>query len=490
MTQARFTEGSIMRHIFSMTSMASIGMMAMFIVDLLDMYFLSLLGEPELAAAVGYAGTVLFFTTSISIGVSIAMGALVSRSIGEDDIETAQSFLVNILVAGTLFSVVASVFIWFFIPDILSVLGATGKTHALGVSYLQILIPSMTILVMAMSLNGALKAVGDAKLSMWSTLAAGGVNAILDPIFIFGLDMGIEGAAYASVLARTSILVIAGYGVISKHKLLTSFDFSIFRQKLPAITSIAVPNILTNVATPIGSAYMLYTLSGFGDSVIAGNSIIGRVTPVAFAIVFALSGAVGPIFGQNFGAKIINRVRLTFYDAITFSCVYILCIALLLYLLQDWIISIFGVQQEGAEMIKIFCTWIALAFIFKSMIFIANAAFNNLGKPTWSTMINVGRSTLGTIPFVYFGAQWFGAPGVLYGEALGSVVFAVISFVMARKLIAGLPFEETVKDQQTSTENVETKNIDDGITIHTEHLDAACSSLARCTDFSVKQKSP
>lgn len=200
MTYSKFVEGSILRHILVMSSTSAVGISALFVVDLLDIFFLSLLGEHELAAAVGYAGSISFFTTSIGIGLSIALSALVSRSVGSRDLGLAKRLLLNSAVVTSLISIAVSILVTSFIPELTALVGASGHTAELAESYLYILIPSLPFICLAMALGGALRAVGDAKLSMLSTLAGGGVNAVLDPIFIFLFSMGIEGAALASVL--------------------------------------------------------------------------------------------------------------------------------------------------------------------------------------------------------------------------------------------------------------------------------------------------
>ncbi len=209
MPQAKFVEGSILKHILVMSSTSAIGISAIFVVDLVDIFFLSLLGEHEVTAAVGYAGTIAFFTTSIGIGLSIAMGALVSRAIGARETERAKRLLMSTAVTTLIISILVLAVVLMLIPDLLNLLGAHGRTAELASSYLYILVPSLPFICLTMSLGAALRAVGDAKLAMNTTLLGGVVNAIFDPIFIFALSMGIEGAAIASVIARFAALSLA-----------------------------------------------------------------------------------------------------------------------------------------------------------------------------------------------------------------------------------------------------------------------------------------
>jgi putative MATE family efflux protein len=442
-SEAKFLTGSTLRHIVVMTSTASIGLMTLFLVDLADMYFLSLLGEVELASAVGYGGTVLFFTTSICIGLMIAMSALVSRAIGAGDGEGARVTAANVLAYSLILTSVIAIIVWFSVPWFLSLLGAGGRAHLLAGQYLRIVVPSMPILALAMGCTGLLRARGDAKRAMYATVAGGLVNAVLDPIFIFTLGLGIQGAAIASVIARVAVVFVALYGVLAVHKALSLLEPRRLFSQLGAISAIAVPAMLTSIATPIGNAFVTAAMAPFGDGAMAGLSIIGRVTPVALGAIFALTGAIGPIVGQNFGAGDYGRVRRSLSDALLFISIYVATVSLALYLLRELVISAFRAGDDAAWLISIFCTWVAITFLFNGALFVANAAFNNLGRPGYSTVFNFAKATLGTIPLVYLGALVYGAAGVLIGQAIGSVLFGTLAIMVAFRFIRRLAAGDT-----------------------------------------------
>lgn len=481
MTTAKFVQGSIMRHILVMSSTAAVGISALFVVDLIDIFFLSLLGEQELAAAVGYAGTISFFTTSIGIGLSIALGALVSRAIGAKQMEAAKRLLLNSAVVTLLMSLLVSAVVTYFIPELLSLVGATGHTAELAAGYLYILVPSLPLICLAMALGAALRAVGDAKLSMMSTLAGGGINLVFDPIFIFALGMGIEGAAVASVLARAGVLFIAARGVIVKHKLFGQFEFESFKADLSAIFAIAAPAMLTNIATPIGNAVVTRAIADFGDGYVAGWAVLGRLVPVCFGMIFALSGAVGPIVGQNYGAHEFDRVKESLTKALQFCAMYVIGVSLILMLLQDQIISVFDMKGDSAEIIRFFCTYIAVFFVFSGALFVANASFNNLGKAKYSTFFNVGKATIGTIPFVYFGAQWGGVFGVLVGQVIGAIIFAILGVYTAFRLVDKVRADAS-KERVSSVSDEQDEFDTELSPSSTNALSSSCALMAQITE--------
>ncbi len=433
--QAKFLTGNTFRHVTVMSLTASIGLMAIFAVDFVDMIFISMLGKSELAAAVGYAGAILFFSSSFGIGMAIAAGSVVARALGAGDVAMARRRAATSILYGVIFGAIFAAIVWVYVRPLAALLGATGETLDLAVMYLRIIVPSLPLLIVGMVGGAILRAHGDARRSMFATLYGGIVNAVLDPILIFGLSMDLQGAALASVAARVTIGVTALIPIFRYHGGLEKPSAEEFREDFPVILGIAFPAILTQLATPLGQAFVTRSMAQFGENAVAGMAIIGRLTPLAFGVVFALSGAVGPIIGQNFGAGNNERVRETFRDALLFTALFVVAVAAVLFLARAPIAGLFNATGISRELVFLFCGPLALAFFFNGVLFVANAAFNNLGRPFYSTWLNWGRHTLGTIPFVMLGAFWFGAPGVLIGQAVGGVLFGALAFFMALKVI-------------------------------------------------------
>jgi len=438
MSKAVFTRGSTMRHVLVMTSTSAAGLVAMFSVDMIDMYFLTLLGEQELAAAVGFAGTLLYFVISVSIGLQIAMGALVARSEGSYRRDLAARYCTSSLAFNGSVAFILCLGAWFWLEEALVFLGASGKTLEYSISYTRILLPSMPLLVIGMSAAAAVRALGDARRAMWATLLGSLVNGLLDPLFIFTFKLGLEGAAYASVVARVVVLVVAWHALVFVHNLPDRFRFANLRKDLGPILHIAAPAMLTNLATPIGSSFVLKSMAPFGDGAVAGAAIMGRITPVGFAAVFALSSAVGPIVGQNAGAGLYDRVRSTLINAMLFNVGYVLLVWLILWQCGNLIVEVFSAGPEAADLILFYTHWLVGAFLFTGSLFIANASFNNLHRPGLATAFNFARVFLGIIPAVYFGGSWYGARGVMAGEAMGSILFGVLGVVAVFGLVRQL----------------------------------------------------
>jgi putative MATE family efflux protein len=438
---AKFVTGSTMKHVVVMTATGSFGLMAIFLVDFLNLFYIALLGEEELAAAIGYAGSVLAFNVAIGIGLSIAASAQVARMLGAGDRAGARRMAASALAFMMIIAVAVIAVMWPLIDPILDLLGATGRTKAIAAGFLKIVIPSMPALMLGMLTSSFLRAVGDARRAMYVTLAGGLASAILDPIFIFAFDLQVTGAAIATVLSRCVLVIVGLHGAVRVHGLIGRLDRASFAGDVRALSAIAVPAVATNVATPFGNAYVTATIAVFGDAAVAGWAIIGRLIPVAFGTLFALSGAVGPILGQNFGAGRIDRVRQTLKDSLIFILAYTLAIWAILFLLRHQIVALFGASGESADLVVFFCALASGSFLFGGCLFVANAAFNNLGFATYSTLFNWGRAIIGTVPFVWIGARIGGAEGVVAGWSFGGIIFglaaAITAFQVTRRLEPG-----------------------------------------------------
>jgi Na+-driven multidrug efflux pump len=431
---ARFVTGSLLRHVVVMAGTSAIGLVAVFAVDLLNLFYISLLGQRAIAAAIGFAGAVGFFQISLAIGMTIGTGAVVSRCIGAGRPEDAGRIATASLIAMAAGMLAVGLATIAAMGPILDALGAAGETRALAAGYLTITAPSLALLAVGMGASALLRCVADPRRAMNVTLAGAMVTACCDPLLIFGLHLDLTGAAISTVLSRATLLLLGLRGVTRAHRLLGRPEPRAFAADLRAVMAVAGPAILTNLATPVGAAFVTRHMAAFGPDAVAGQATIDRITPVAFGLVYALSGAVGPILAQNLGAGLTARLRETLRDSLLFVVIAVLGAWAILAAAQDAIVFAFSAKGMTADLVHLFCTWLAGGFLFTGALFVGNAAFNNLGFPLLSTAFNWGRATLGTIPFVAWGAQ-YGPLGVQVGQAAGSLVFGVGAAIVAFRVV-------------------------------------------------------
>ena len=428
-----------MRHVAVMSSAGAVGLIAIFLVDLINLFYLSRLDNKAITAAVGFFSVIGFFQTSVCIGVTIGIAAVVGRTIGAGRREDARRIATSSLVFAAVLAALLGSGSSLLLGWLLDLLGALGATRGFALDYLRISVHALPFLAIGMACAALLRALGDARRSMNITLAGAAVVAILDPILIFGLHLDLQGAAISIFISRMTMAAIGLHGVAVHHGMLARLDVARFRGDAGAIGRIAAPSILTNLATPFGAAFVTHFMAPFGPMAVSGQAMVERLSPVAFGLVFGLTGAVGPILSQNYGAGRVDRVREGVRASLLFMLAAVLGAWLVLALAQGWIIRMFSATGLAAELVSLFCTWLAPSFIFVGALFVANAAFNNLGYPLLSTAFSWGRATLGTIPFALWGSH-YGAKMIMIGQAAGSVVFgslaALAAFAVTRRLSA------------------------------------------------------
>ena len=446
--KAIFVTGSTMRHVVIMTLTGALGLMAMFFVDLIDLFFLSLLKRAEVTAAIGFAGTLAFINLSLSLGTGIGAAALVARNMGAGRVEDAQHFATSSAVLSFAISRLIALAVALFAKPLLNLLGAEGEAMELARLYVLILCPGFALLGAAVSFSFILRGLGDARRAMYITLVIAIITAILDPILIFGFGLGIRGAAIATLTGYAGAFTVGWLSVSRGHRFFAPFDLRQFRQDVPAIMTVAGPAMLTQLAAPFANAYMTAVTAPFGNDAVAAIAIIGRVIPVAFGIIFALSGSIGPIIGQNIGARQFGRVKQTLWDALKFNAIYTATTCVFLLILREQVALAFSVQGITKDLVLFFCTFISWTWAFAGAQFVSNAVFNNTNRASYSTVTNWAKATIGTIPLALGGAALWGAHGILIGIGIGSVFFGILSALWAFDVVTRLERQAAMKGRQ------------------------------------------
>jgi len=447
-TAARFTQGNLFRHVTLMSLSSSLGIAAIFAVDLVDVLFISMLGQSELAAAAGYAGVVMFFASALNIGLSIAAGALVARGLGADDPRLAAEHAASSAVIALGFGALVPLLALPLLGPLLGFLGAGGREAELAAGYLWIILPTTALSGLSMVAVAALRAHADARGAMAPSLLGAAVNGVADPILIFALGLGLDGAAWATVLARLATVGLALWLAQVRHRAFCRPRPDCLRRDVADALGIAFPAMLTTVATPVGTAIVTREMAKYGSDAVAGIAVINRLVPFVSAVIFGLSGALGPIFAQNFGAGRLDRVLGTFVEGLRFLAIYVLVATVIMVALRGPVADLFGATGQMRELIFLFMGPLAPAIVLNGIVFVSNAAFNNLGHPGYSTALNWGRHTLGIWPFAVTLGAVYGAEGVLVGQALGGAVFAAIGAWLALRVIEA-PCRDPLQAQYT-----------------------------------------
>lgn len=446
----RFLNGSIMRHIVVMTMTGSLGISFMFLVDMATLFWVSYLGVEQYVAAMGYAFAIQFFTISTGIGFMIAATAMVSKSMGQGNFEQARRQTTVAVMLSFGCQLVVALIVVLFRREILSLAGAGGETLEVAARFLVIAVPSLPFMALGMVGSAVLRAEGDAMRAMLVTVSAGLIAVVIDPFLIIGLDMGVDGAALGMVISRSASALLALWFVVRVHDLAARPDFGSVRAFAKPFFLIALPAVMTQLASPFGNAVMTRVMAEYGDAAVAGLAVVVRVGVLTFGGVFALSGAIGGIIGQNFGAGRMDRVKAAYRDSLLFCFLYTVTAWGLLALTTEWMVAVFHLGGDAAGVMRAFTHIAAFGYSFTGFVFVANAAFNTLGRPAYSTVSNWLRDGVLMYPSCLIFGAWYAAEGVIYGQMAASVAAGIFAMIWGWRYVTRLEFHARTRSATPS----------------------------------------
>lgn len=424
-----------MRHVVVMTLTGSAGLAFMFLVDVATLFWVSRLGVEQYMAALGFAWTIQFFTISTGIGLMIASMALISRAIGQGRLELARRQTSTAIIYNLVLQTTMALVVIHFRHEILAFAGAEGETARDAAHYLLVSVPSLPLIALGMVASAVLRSIGDAVRSMLVTMSAGLVAVWMDPLLIFWAGLGFDGAAWGVVVSRSVSALIGLWFIWRTHDMIGMVRWSEVRSLLRPFAVIALPAMATQLSTPVGNYVLTKVISAYGDAAVAGWAVVSRIAVLAFGGIFSLSGAIGGIVGQNYGAAQMDRVRRTFLDALIFCAVYTAISWVILAALRGHLAALFGLEDLSAQVLTAFLLIGAGGYLFTGGTFVSNAIFNNLGRPLNSTWCNWLRDGVLMAPSCWALGLWFGAEGVVYGQALASVVTGIVAVAWAWRFV-------------------------------------------------------
>ncbi len=436
--RGRFLTGPTLGHVVRMTATGALGITFVFLVDAANLLWLSQLGQQQLVAAIGFAYAVQFFTVSIAVGLMIAATAVVSRSIGAGDRARARRQAGAAVVIAVATLMVVSSLVVGFRHSLVGFAGAEGETARLAARYLAMTVPSLIPMSAALVMSGVMRADGYGAKAMYITLTGGTVLLILDPFLIFYSGWGLDGAALGLVLFRFTLLGMATWLAVYQLNLIDRPRLRTLRNIGAPFVVVAIPAMATQMSVPVGNYLLTVVMAPFGDDAVAAWAVVGRLTVVVFGGIFALSGAIGGIFGQNYGAGQMARVRATYRDALIFCLIYTLVAWGLFILALPYLVAVFDLSAQGAEVLRAFAVVGVGGYVFVGALFVSNAAFNNLGRPGRSTLVNWIKDGVLSMPAAIWLAGIFGAAGVIYGQAVAGIVVGAASAVWGWFYVRGL----------------------------------------------------
>ncbi len=409
------------------------GMILLMTFNLVDTFFVGLLGTQPLAA-ISFTFPITFTVISLTIGLGIGTSAVIAKALGKGDKASAKNLATSAMYLAAIIVGVLAVVGYLLIDETFLLLGASEALLPLIHQYMDIWFIGCICLIGPMIGNAVLRASGDTKTPSLIMGSAGLINAVLDPIFIFGFGpipaMGIQGAAIATLISWLFGLFYVLYVLVAKRGLIHSGLMSIkdFIYSARGILHIGLPAAGANMLTPVASAVLTAIVARYGESAVAAFGVGSRIESIACLVVLALSMTLPPFISQNFGAGNMKRVEEGYKTSIKFVLAWQIFIYVILVLAAPYIAQVFSKEQAVADIIKLFIWILPLGYGFQGVIILTNSSFNALHKPMVALSLSIIRLFICYVPLAYIGSLLFGLEGFFIGALLGNVVMAMISY--------------------------------------------------------------
>ena len=434
----KLTEGPVSGHLFRLGIPMSIGIFAVMSATIVDTFYISRLGTIPLAA-VAFCVPLIFVMQSLSVGLGAGASSVVSRAAGEGDHDrlsrqTTDSVLLAILVV-TGFAIIG----FFSFESIVRFAGASEELMPDIRAYLQIAFVGSAFIVGPMVAGSILRALGDVKVASMTMVGGAIINLILDPFLIFGIGpfprMEVAGAALATVLSNVLAIVVMGWYMVVKKRLITLHlpPWCELAHSWGQVLKVGIPATATNIANPMTIFIVTAAFAVYGDAAVAGFGVAGRMEFLFAIPLLALSASIGPITGQNGGAGQLDRVREAFQVSFKICAFWAAGTGIVLFLLSGFIAKLFSNDPAVQQVTQLFLSIVPFTTVGYGIVITASAGFNALGRPLPGMFMTFGRSLILIAIGVWVGGYLYGTTGIILALALANIISGLLVFLWVRQ---------------------------------------------------------
>lgn len=402
----------------------SLGMLSTFLFQVIDTYFVGKLG-PEALTALSFSSTVYFLLVGLFIGLSVGVSVIVGQATGAGDKDKVKKTTFTALWLSFAMAALISALGIVFINPIFQALGADAQVLPLIKEYTIPLLVGIPLLTTGIVAGGVLRATGNITKPEVLMGIAGVINLVFDYLLIFGKggfpEMGIKGAAYATVLSWVFIIVGMLFLLLKDGLLaLTARAEQSVKQLIGEIFKLGAPTILTQVIGPFTLMFLTFLLARQSSLAVASFGVAGRIEMLLMIGVLAVSTAITPFIAQNFGAHKSDRIDGAIAFAGRASTYLGLLMAVVLYLFIEPIAGIFSDSTEVIDHTASYFYIVSLSYVLYGLYVVTTSIFNGLQLPMKSLRITAVKTLVFTVPFTLVGSFW-GVEGIFIGLAASNV---------------------------------------------------------------------
>lgn len=419
--------------IWKLSLPATVGMLVQALYNLVDTIYIG-----HSVGALGIAGLSVSFPLQMIIGgtgAMLGMGAasVISRNLGAKNYKRAEVAFGNNLLAILIFGGAILLVGKLMTVPILTAFGATDAILPYALDYMGVIFLGAPLIVFCMSMNNVIRSEGAAKVAMYSMIIGAVANIILDPLFIFVLDMGVRGAAIATVMAR---LIVIGWITYYYSTGQSFFKFSIKYMKpkldiLGEIIVIGFPALVRHAASSFvfGMVNQLAAFYG-GDMAVALFGVNNRVIIFSFMPAIGIAQGMQPILGYSYGAGSYHRAREVILKSTMIATVFSSLLACVFFIFPKTVISIFTHDPALLEMGPHALRLMTFALCVIGFQMIGGTLFQAIGKALPSFILNTSRQILILIPVLYFLPKYIGIDGVWLSFPIADILSTFITVIV------------------------------------------------------------
>lgn len=430
----KMTGTPIPRLITSLAVPTIISMLITGIYNLADTYFVSLLHSDSATAAVGVVFSLMALIQAVGFTLGMGSGSLISRLLGRQQKEAADTVLSSGFTAAVLFGVLVTAMGLIFIDPLMAALGSSETILPYARSYAQYILFGAPIMAASFVLNNVLRAEGHATLSMAGITIGGILNIVLDPIFILreitlpfgivlpGLNLGTAGAAIATLLSQCISFLILFSCFLTRKSILHLSVRNVARRgrQYWDIVCTGLPSFSRQGLAVIATVALNHAAMVYGDPAVAGMSVVGRVFMLIISALIGFGQGYQPVVGYNYGARRFDRVRESFFFSLKTASVMMGILAIIGWLAAPRVIGMFGsgqMQEIGTFAMRAQC----VGLLFQTLGVLSNMTFQAVGKSWQATFLSSCRQGVYFLPLILILPRVAGLTGVEITQPLADV---------------------------------------------------------------------
>jgi putative MATE family efflux protein len=435
----RLTDGSVGSHLVKLSLPMLFNILTLVAFNLTDTYFVAQLGTKELAA-MSLTFPVIAILASLTMGLGDGAGAVVAIAIGEGDRQKVRQLNTDGLILSLIIGIVVTVIALMSINPLFTALGADSEVLSLVKEYMGIWYSGAIFLVVSAISMSTIRALGEMKVLTLIVLTSTLFNILLDPLFIFGWlgfpRLELAGAAIATVIAQGMLLL--GSLMFLHHEQLISFTpskLSKVWKSWQKILHLGIPAAAKNAISPISLGLITSMVAIYGSEAIAAFGIASRIESLAMIVFFALSAAIAPVVGQNWGARKYKRVNRAFSLSLRFCVIWGLAIAVVLAFAAPVLTSVFNKNSEVVAIVAKYMAIVPISYAAAGIVLIASSTFIALGKPFPSVAMTLANTLVFYIPLAHLGKLLWGINGIFAGACLANIIVGIGAMIWQRQTL-------------------------------------------------------